>query len=163
MPKKNKSPQLADQQLIRRIAWLLDSSIRIPGTNFRIGLDAIIGLIPWAGDVAGSVLSFSIPVLALRVGASRWTLLRMSYNILVETVIGSIPIFGDIFDAVWKANDRNVALLERSTLDLRAKRKDFWFMTALALGLLTALGLSLWGSYVLTVWAFHTISQWFQN
>lgn len=146
-----------DRALIRRLAWVLDSSIRIPGTDFRIGLDALIGLIPWFGDIIGGIMSFVILVLAMRTGASRWTLIRMSFNILVEMAIGSIPIFGDIFDAFWKANDRNVELLERSTVDFRAARKDFWFLTSLGLGLTLALGLSLWGSYELTIWTWRVL------
>lgn len=149
----------SQQAMIRRLAWLLDSSIRIPGTRFKIGLDAVIGLIPWAGDVIGSVMSFAIVGMAFQVGASRWTLLRMGFNILVELLVGAIPVFGDIFDMAWKANDRNVRLLERSFLDRRARRKDFWFVSLLAASLLAALGLSIYATYELTLWIFHSISR----
>jgi hypothetical protein len=149
----------SQQALIRRLAWLLDSSIRVPGTQFRFGLDAIIGLIPWAGDVIGSALSFGIIGLAFQMGASRWTLVRMGFNVLLELIIGAIPVFGDIFDAVWKSNDRNVRLLERSLSHPRAGRKDFWFVSLIGIVLLTALGLSIYGTYQLTQWIFHSISQ----
>ncbi|HET9237235.1 MAG TPA: DUF4112 domain-containing protein [Oligoflexus sp.] len=157
---RNANTRESQQALIRRLAWLLDSSIRIPGTQFRIGLDAIIGLIPWAGDVVGSVLSFGIIGLAFQMGASRWTLLRMGFNVLVELVVGAIPVFGDVFDAVYKANEKNVRLLERSVTHPRAQRKDFWFVSLIGLVLLTALGLSIYGTYQLTLWIWSSISQW---
>lgn len=148
-----------NQALIKRLAWLLDSSIRIPGTDFRIGLDAVIGVIPWAGDVAGSLLSMVIVGLAFQAGASRWTLARMGWNVLVELVIGSIPVVGDIFDAAWKSNERNVRLLERSVTDRRARRKDFWFVGLMFLVLLSVLALTIYGSYELTLWIFRSFSR----
>lgn len=118
---------------IRRLAWLLDNSIPIPGTRMRVGLDPILGLIPGVGDAAGMLLSGYIVVEAARLGASRATLLRMGWNVLVESVIGVVPLAGDLFDAGWKANARNVALLERSAvLPDRARRNDRGFMVGLA-------------------------------
>lgn len=152
---------LANQQaLIKRLAWLLDSSIRIPGTQFRVGLDAVIGLIPWAGDVIGSALSLGIIGLAFQMGASRWTLVRMGFNVLVEMLVGAIPVFGDIFDAIWKSNERNVRLLERSLYQPRAGRKDFWFVSLIGITLMGVLGLSIYGTFRLTLWIFHSVSQW---
>jgi hypothetical protein len=156
---KNPQSRESRQALIKRLAWLLDSSIRIPGTQFKIGLDAIIGLIPWAGDVIGSALSFGIIGLAFQQGASRWTLIRMGFNVLVEMLVGAIPVFGDIFDAFWKSNERNVRLLERSMVQPRAARKDFWFVSLIGILLLTALGFSIYGTYQLTQWIFQSISQ----
>ena len=100
------------QERLRRIAWLLDSSIRVPGTNFRIGVDALIGLFPVLGDLLGVLLSSYIVVSAARLGAPRPVLLRMLANLGIEGVVGSIPLVGDVFDAVWKANQRNVRLLD---------------------------------------------------
>ncbi|HUF82037.1 MAG TPA: DUF4112 domain-containing protein [Burkholderiales bacterium] len=96
---------------LNRLAWLLDNSIRIPGTDFRIGLDAILGLVPGAGDAAGMVLSGYIVLAAARLGAPASVLFRMMLNIAVEGLVGAIPVAGDIFDAAWKANQRNAALL----------------------------------------------------
>jgi hypothetical protein len=98
---------------IRRLAWLLDNSIPVPGTSWRIGLDPLLGLVPGLGDLLGAALSGWILVEGERMGAGRTTMLRMLWNVLVEVVIGAIPILGDIFDAGWKANAKNVALLER--------------------------------------------------
>ncbi|MGE5525358.1 MAG: DUF4112 domain-containing protein [Rhodospirillaceae bacterium] len=100
------------RQRLQRLAWLLDNSLPLPGLNFRIGLDALLGLIPGFGDAAGVLLSSYIVHEAWKLGVPRSVLLRMWGNIIVEGVIGAIPLLGDVFDAAWKANVRNVALLE---------------------------------------------------
>ncbi|HWI12913.1 MAG TPA: DUF4112 domain-containing protein [Burkholderiales bacterium] len=97
---------------LQRLAWLLDNSVPVPGINFRIGLDALLGLIPGFGDAAGVVLSSYIVHQAWRLGVPRSVLLRMWLNIVIEGVVGAVPLLGDVFDAAWKANVRNVALLE---------------------------------------------------
>jgi hypothetical protein len=127
---------------IRGLAWLLDNSIPIPGTRFRIGLDPILGLIPGLGDATGALLSGYILIEAARAGASRGTLWRMAWNILVESVVGLIPLAGDLFDAGWKANQRNIRLLERSlAAPTTARRLDRRFVGALVLGIV-ALGVA---------------------
>jgi hypothetical protein len=97
---------------LRRLAWLLDNSVPLPGLRFRIGIDPLLGLIPGLGDAAGVVLSSYILHQAWRLGVPRSVLLRMWVNVLIEGVFGTIPLIGDVFDAAWKANTRNVALLE---------------------------------------------------
>ena len=120
-----------------RVAWLLDSAIAIPGTRFRIGLDAIIGLVPGLGDVAGVLLSSYIVREAARAGAPKSVLLHMAWNVAVEGVVGMIPFAGDIFDAAWKANQRNVALLEAHFADpRRAQRSSRMFIGALIAALI---------------------------
>lgn len=96
---------------LNHLAWLLDNSIRLPGTDFRIGLEALLGLVPVVGDAAGVVLSGYIVYHAARLGVPSSILLRMVTNVAVEGVVGSIPFAGDVFDAAWKANQRNVDLL----------------------------------------------------
>jgi Domain of unknown function (DUF4112) len=100
-----------DGRTLRRFAWLLDEAFAIPGTNQRVGLDALLGLIPGVGDTLGALLSTYIIIEAARRGASPWTVSRMLGNVAVETIIGVIPIAGDLFDVVWKANLRNLDLL----------------------------------------------------
>lgn len=107
---------------LQRLSYLLDQSIPIPGTGYRIGLDPILGLFPAWGDAAGAVLSVYIVVNALQLGISKSVLLKMLSNILLETVVGVVPVLGDIFDATWKANLRNMRLLE-AHLDSPAPRK----------------------------------------
>jgi len=92
---------------------VLDTAIRIPGTNVRFGLDPIIGLIPGLGDLASAVLSGYVVLTGIRLGAPRSLIARMIANVAIDTVVGSVPVIGDLFDASWKSNQRNVALLER--------------------------------------------------
>lgn len=99
------------RQRLNQLAWLLDSSIPIPGTSFTIGVEALIGLIPVLGDFIGVLLSSYILKEAARLGAPKVVLARMASNVLVEGLVGIIPFAGDVFDAAWKANQRNVRLL----------------------------------------------------
>jgi len=104
--------KLTSVQRLRRFSRLLDNAIGIPGTKFRIGIDPIIGLIPGAGDIVGTALSAYIVVEAARLGIPKAILGRMVRNIVIESVFGSVPIIGDMFDFAWKANMKNVDLLE---------------------------------------------------
>ncbi|NHO18263.1 DUF4112 domain-containing protein [Acetobacter oeni] len=104
--------RLCRLERLKRLAWLLDASFQIPGTNFRMGLDAVIGLVPAGGAVITALFSLYIVWEARGLGAPVSVLLRMLANVAVETVIDCIPIAGDLVDAAFKANLRNVALLE---------------------------------------------------
>jgi Domain of unknown function (DUF4112) len=97
---------------VHRLSRLLDDWLRIPGTRYRIGLDGLIGLIPGLGDVIGTLLSAYILFEAIQLGAPATLLLRMAGNIALETLVGAIPILGDIFDIAWKANRKNADLLD---------------------------------------------------
>jgi hypothetical protein len=100
-------------QRVRVLAKLLDNSISIPGTSWKFGFDPIIGLIPVIGDMMGAVLSGYIIVEAARSEVPPFTLARMLVNVGIDTLLGSVPGVGDVFDAVWKANIKNVVLLEQ--------------------------------------------------
>lgn len=97
---------------LRSLSKLLDSAIPLPG-GYRIGLDGLVGLIPGIGDVAGGVASSYIIIESARLGATTTTLLRMVFNVLLESIIGIIPFVGDLFDFVWKANEKNMDLMEK--------------------------------------------------
>lgn len=98
---------------LERLAGLLDDRFRIPGTRFRFGWDGIIGLLPGIGDAAGAACATYIIAEAARLGAPRRVILRMLANMGVDAVLGLIPLVGDLFDAGYKANRRNVDLLLR--------------------------------------------------
>jgi uncharacterized protein DUF4112 len=98
---------------VRVLAKLLDNAIAIPGTGWKIGFDPIVGLIPGIGDLIGAVLSGYIILEAARADVPAFTLARMLGNVGVDTLLGAVPALGDVFDAAWKSNTRNVALLER--------------------------------------------------
>ncbi|MEO8296104.1 MAG: DUF4112 domain-containing protein [Gemmatimonadota bacterium] len=138
---------------IRRLAWLLDNSIPIPGTSVRIGLDPIVGLIPGLGDLAGAFFSGYIVVAAAKLGASRSTIFRMLWNVLIELVIGMVPVVGDLFDAGWKANAKNIALLERSLENNPlSTSRDRGFVVALGAAITLLLGSGLISAYLLIRW-----------
>src|SRR6202521_1234173 len=105
--------QLASNEHLDYIAALLDDMFRIPGTQIRFGLDALIGWIPGIGDAVAGMASFLIVFAAWRRGVQAITLVRMIANVLLETVLGAIPVAGDVFHVVWKANRRNYKLLMR--------------------------------------------------
>jgi hypothetical protein len=123
------SPGVADRlRRLRSIAWLMDNSIPLPG-GMRIGADALIGLIPGIGDAVGALISAYLVNEARAMGAPRSVLLRMMGNVLIETVIGSIPFAGDLFDAAFKANMRNLALLEHYAVNpVASRRSSRWFV-----------------------------------
>lgn len=114
---------------LQALAWLLDNSIPLPG-GFRIGVDALLGLIPGIGDAMGALISAYIVNEARSMGASRSVLLRMMGNVLIETAIGSIPFAGDVFDAAFKANARNLALLQAHQFDPVKSRRHSRFVVA---------------------------------
>ncbi|MDT7950140.1 MAG: DUF4112 domain-containing protein [Acetobacteraceae bacterium] len=100
---------------LRRLAWLLDGRFRLPGTRFRFGVNSVLGLSPVVGDVALGLVSLYLVWEARQLGAPSPLLARMLGNIAVEVGVGSVPILGDVFDMVFKANLRNLDLLERWT------------------------------------------------
>jgi hypothetical protein len=95
------------------LARLMDAQFRIPGTGFRFGLDSLIGLIPGAGDLSTFAVSGYMLVIMAQNGASGYVLARMTLNILIDAIFGSIPILGDLFDMAFKANMRNMRLMQQ--------------------------------------------------
>jgi len=122
------------------LSYVLDNSIPIPGTNRRFGLDAVIGLVPGFGDAAGALMSAYIVVQAARLGAPASSLVRMVLNVGIEAVVGAIPFAGDLFDAWFKANARNVTLLRQEMDRPGSTRKS---STGVVIGVIVALVLIL--------------------
>ena len=106
---------LPEASLVRleALAKLMDGAFVIPGTNTPIGLDGIIGLIPGIGDAISGLISGYLIWEARKLGVSRWTLARMAGNTLLDTTIGAIPLAGDVFDVMFRANMKNMSLLRR--------------------------------------------------
>jgi len=107
----------------QRVARLWDAAIRIPGTPFSIGLDPLLGLVPGAGDALAAGVTGWLVLEAARLGAPASTLVRMLTNVAIDALVGAIPVAGDVFDFAWKANLRNVALLERHMAEPEAARR----------------------------------------
>lgn len=105
--------RIATLNRIRKLSRLMDTSIRIPGINFRIGLDPIIGLIPGAGDLISTVFSAYIIFLATRFRIPSQDLGQMTFNVALEAIVGTVPLVGDVFDAFYKSNMRNLEILEQ--------------------------------------------------
>ncbi|MEW4454694.1 DUF4112 domain-containing protein [Bremerella sp. JC817] len=107
---------------LRTIAKLFDDAVTVPGTKITLGWDAVIGLIPFVGDTATTAVSAYFLWEAYRLGASRWTLVKMVGNVLVDFLVGLVPLVGDLIDVTWRANRRNMKLLEKE-LEKQQKRK----------------------------------------
>lgn len=117
---------------LRRLAWWLDDGIAVPGTRRRIGLDPVIGLIPGFGDAAGAAVAGWLLLEAAAAGVSNATILRMALNLLLDATCGAVPVLGDLFDLGWKANSRNIALLERHLeAPGESRRADRRFLAAI--------------------------------
>jgi hypothetical protein len=127
------------------LAWLLDNSIPIPGTGRRIGLDAIIGLVPGLGDVVSGGLGILVVARGVQLGLPGIVIARMLVNVAVDFVIGSVPIVGDAFDLWFKANQRNVGLVRRFSLDPGASTAPQWgFFIAVLAGLVLLAVATVW-------------------
>lgn len=146
-----------DLVIAKKLAWLLDSCIGIPGTRYRVGLDPLVGLIPGLGDMIGTAMSGYLILVAANAGASRWTLVRMLINVAIEAIVGLIPFAGDLFDAVWKANQRNLGLLERSLQVPGQKRADRFFVLLVTLAIIGIFALTAWGAFQIIRWALRAL------
>lgn len=110
---RDTSAPLAIIARLRRLAWLIDGIGRVPGTRFRFGLNSVIGLAPWAGDALLALISLYIVFEATRLGLPRAKIVRMLGNVAVEAALGAVPVLGDLLDVAWKANLRNVNIIDR--------------------------------------------------
>jgi uncharacterized protein DUF4112 len=126
---------------LRRIAELLDSAFVLPGTNYRIGLDPIIGLIPMIGDLASPLFTIGLIWQARDLGIPKVVQLRMIFNAGIDALVGSVPFAGDLFDFGWKSNQRNMALLELHAYEERHATVGDWTFVAVMIVLLVAVAL----------------------
>lgn len=134
---------------VEKLAHVLDTLFRVPGTSWRFGLDALIGLVPGVGDALTAVASYTLLFAALRYRVPKIVILRMALNLGIDYVVGSVPVLGDLFDFAWKANVRNVELLQRHRgAATRARTGDYLFVLGIVLGLIalliTCIGVAVW-------------------
>jgi hypothetical protein len=154
LPAESETERQARERL-NFLAWLLDSSIPIPGTRLTIGLDALVGLFPFIGDLIGVLASSFILAEANRMGVGRTILARMAFNVAIEGVIGIVPIVGDVFDAAWKANQKNVRLLNAwAERPHQTRQTSGLFLAGLAVALFAFLGVCAYLTYLLIRLAF---------
>lgn len=145
LPQQEQQVTVLSEDRLYRLNWLsriLDTAFPIPGTSLRFGLDGIVGLIPGIGDPVGALLSSYVIFESARVGAPKRLLLRMIGNVALESLIGVIPLLGDLFDFGWKANVRNLALLRANQHALLPHDRPLWqigFMVVMVLLLVLAI------------------------
>jgi len=141
------------ERSLDQLSRLMDGLFRIPGTGWRVGLDAIVGLIPGVGDFATTAVSFYILAAGVRYRVPKVTLLRMAANVGVDYLLGAVPVVGDLFDAAWKSNQMNVELLRRRASvtpeEATSGRASDWLFLGV---ILIALLLMLIGSVVVSLW-----------
>ena len=152
LPKRHSQVEI--EEGLESLSHYLDGLFRIPGTGWRFGLDALIGLIPNVGDTLTSFASFYILVAGVRYGVPKITLLRMAFNIGLDYLVGTIPFIGDAFDFVWKANKQNMDLIRaRATGKDVATTGDYLFV----FGIIGLLILILVGSILISLYIIGAI------
>jgi hypothetical protein len=134
---------------LRKWSVLLDSAFRVPGTNLTFGLDPVIGLIPWIGDVTTPLFSAVLLLHAVRMRIPKIVQIRMLMNAAIDLAIGIIPVVGDLFDFGWKANVRNLALLERHANPGTTASASDWAFVLIVLGVLVLLAIT---PFLLLTW-----------
>ena len=133
-PRTKRGGKMFDDEHLDILSHILDDFIKVPGTSIRFGLDGIVGLIPGVGDAIGGIASCIILVAAWVRGVPSPVLARMVANVAIEVAVGTIPVFGDVFDIAWRANRRNYALLTGSVEEPRkVTRRSWWFLAGLCL------------------------------
>lgn len=147
---KKRDPVPFDDPVSEQLAWLLDSSIGIG--PFTIGLDGIVGLIPGLGDVITDLMGMLIVVRAMRNGVHRAAVLRMVVNLGIDTVLGAIPIAGDLFDFAFKANMKNIEIYRQSLSGTREPLKDWGFIILVVVLLLLLLLVPLFSLFLVLRW-----------
>lgn len=153
LPKKQRS-EVEIEEGLENLSRYLDGLFRIPGTGWRFGLDALIGLIPNVGDTLTSFASFYILFAGVRYGVPKITLLRMAFNIGLDYVVGTIPVIGDAFDFFWKSNKQNMELIRtRATGKDKGTTSDYLFV----FGIIGVLILLLVGSILISVYIIGAI------
>jgi hypothetical protein len=136
---RKKRSEVEIEESLETLSNYLDGFFRVPGTGWRFGLDALIGLVPNVGDTLTSLMSFYILVAGVRYGVPKITLLRMAFNIGLDYLVGTIPFIGDAFDFFWKANKQNMDLIrERATGKNVGTTSDYLFVFVV-IGVLIAL------------------------
>ena len=164
-PLQNSSPNtpspshVASLRRLRRVSHLLDNAIPIPGTKYRIGLDPILGLIPGGGDFISSIFAGYVVFKSAQMGVPQETLVKMAANIVFDTVAGTVPVAGDLLDVTWKANVKNIELLDAHLgSPEQGKKADWLFVAALLLGLMLIVGGVIFLSVMLFRWLFQVIT-----
>lgn len=128
--------------LLRRVSRLLDSAMEVPGTSIRVGLDPILGLFPGLGDLVSPLFTIGMLWQARELGIPRVIQLRMVFNVAIDSLFGMVPILGDLFDVAWRANDRNMVLLDRHAREEHPASPGDWLFVAAMIAVLAVLAIA---------------------
>lgn len=148
-PSAPQQPQQRGLKHLGRLAKLMDAQFRIPGTDVRFGLDGLIGLIPGAGDLSTFAVSGYMLWIMANNGASGYVLARMTVNILIDALLGSIPLIGDLFDIAFKANMRNMRLMQEHYQEGRHRGSAWKIIIPVLVILFLIIIAIIWGTYKL--------------
>lgn len=154
MKEEQLKPQYQHPELkwIARISYLMDNQFRFPGTKFRFGIDPLLNLFPFAGDMAGFLISGGLLLTMARKGASNKLVVLMSLNILLDATIGAIPIIGQIFDFYFKANARNMKLMQEHYTENKHQGSGRNIVIWVSIVLLILLAALVYGIWKLVEW-----------
>ncbi|WP_242927851.1 DUF4112 domain-containing protein [Pontibacter vulgaris] len=155
-----RTPQSEKLKWVDHIVKLMDNQFRLPGTNFRFGLDPILGLLPVAGDLASFGVSAMLVMTMARHGASGKVVALMLLNIAFDTLLGSIPVLGNVFDFFFKANQRNVKLLRSHYEEGRYQGSGKGIIIGALVGIVLLFILLLWALWQLAEWIYHLIGSY---
>lgn len=148
----------AGLQHLTVLSHLLDRAFRVPGTQWRFGLDPLVGLVPGLGDVIGSLVGAYSLWIARQMGAPSSVQARMAMNLAIDGVVGLIPLAGDLFDFAFKAHSRNHALLAQWLQSPHQTRRSSWAVVVIgALVLLAILSAAAWVLFSVLRWAFGAL------
>jgi len=131
--------QVQRLKALKHISRLLDSAFVLPGTNIRVGLDPLLGLVPGLGDLTSPLFAIALLWQSRDLGIPRVVQLRMIFNVAIDALVGMLPVAGDLFDFAWKANDRNLALLERYAYEQRRPSAGDWVFVISLMALLVVI------------------------
>ncbi len=153
LPPESKAGQQQVEPFFRWVALLMDNLVRVPGTQFRIGLDPLLGLIPGLGDTGSAMVSALALIQAARLGVPKIVLARMSLNILLNQLIGIVPVFGDAFSFWFKSNARNHELIRKHSVGSprarKANRGDWIFVVGVLVAMVLLVGAGIFVSLYL--------------
>ena len=156
-PESEPATQLTPLSRSQALSRVLDDLIRVPGTKWRVGLDPLLGLLPGLGDWVTWAASMNLLISAGQLHASPWLLLRMFGNLAVDAVVGAVPFLGDAFDMGFKANARNLKLLEAHVADpTRTRAASRWLVGGVLVGTTAMVAASAW----MAIWVLRTVLGW---
>jgi len=138
LPPEEKRKREKIEPIFKWLALIMDDFVRVPGTKFRFGLDPLIGLIPGIGDTSSALVSAFAMIQAVRLGVPKILLARMAVNILLNEIIGVVPIAGDAFSFWFKSNARNYQIIKDHTITPGVSRRSDWIFVVMVLGILLA-------------------------